>query len=103
MEKILKQMENDTVITNPKEPVKTFFRKIRYRIACVVDWIRKIIFRHHKENKTTRDWYLFILIFVVFRSIGKLSGAVIGGKLSKSSSSVQKFTAGGLIPLSMKF
>lgn len=42
--------------------------------------------------------YLFILIFVVFRSIGKFSGTIVGGKLSNSSSSVQKFTAGGLIP-----
>jgi len=30
MEKILKQQENDTVITNPKEPFKTFLRKIAY-------------------------------------------------------------------------
>lgn len=41
--------------------------------------------------------YLFILIFVVFRSIGKFSGTILGGKISKASLSVQKFTAGGLI------
>jgi len=42
--------------------------------------------------------YLFILIFIVFRSIGKFSGTIVGGKISKSSLSVQKFVAGGLIP-----
>jgi Kef-type K+ transport system membrane component KefB len=42
--------------------------------------------------------YLLILIFVLFRSIGKISGTIVGGKISKSSLSVQKFTAGGLIP-----
>ena len=42
--------------------------------------------------------YLTIFIFVVFRALGKLSGTFIGGKISKSSASVQKFTAGGLIP-----
>jgi len=42
--------------------------------------------------------YLFIIIFIVFRSIGKFSGTIVGGKISKSSLSVQKFTAGGLIP-----
>ena len=42
--------------------------------------------------------YQFILIFVVFRSIGKFSGTILGGKISKASLSVQKFTVGGLIP-----
>ena len=42
--------------------------------------------------------YFFIIIFIVFRSIGKFSGTILGGKISKSSLSVQKFTAGGLIP-----
>jgi hypothetical protein len=30
MEKILKEQENETVITNPKEPWKTFWRKVAY-------------------------------------------------------------------------
>ena len=42
--------------------------------------------------------YLFIIIFIVFRSIGKFSGTIVGGKISKSSLSVQKYTGGGLIP-----
>ena len=35
MEKILDQNENNTVITNPKEPGRTFLRKLAYRIACL--------------------------------------------------------------------
>jgi len=42
--------------------------------------------------------YLFIIIFVVFRSIGKFTGTMVGAKLSNSSLSVQKYTVGGLIP-----
>lgn len=42
--------------------------------------------------------YLLILIFIVFRAIGKFAGTVVGGKISNASSSVQKFTAGGLLP-----
>jgi len=42
--------------------------------------------------------WLFILLFVVFRSVGKFSGAFAGGKISGASPSVQKYTAGGLIP-----
>jgi hypothetical protein len=33
MEKILEKQENDTVITNPKEPVRTFFRKVRFTLS----------------------------------------------------------------------
>jgi len=31
MEKLLDQQERETVITDPKQPVRTFFRKLRYR------------------------------------------------------------------------
>ena len=46
MEKILKEMENDTIITNSKDPIKTFFRKIRYKLACMGDFIKRIFRRH---------------------------------------------------------
>ncbi len=39
-----------------------------------------------------------ILVFVLFRTIGKFSGTVIGGTLSNAGSAVRKYTAGGLIP-----
>jgi hypothetical protein len=38
MEKILEQQENDTVITNQKEPLKTLLRKIRYILS---GWIER--------------------------------------------------------------
>jgi hypothetical protein len=33
MDKILDKCEEDTPITNPDEPVRTFFRKLVYRLA----------------------------------------------------------------------
>lgn len=42
--------------------------------------------------------YIFILMFVLFRSAGKYCGTFLGGKITKASSSVQKYAAGGLIP-----
>ncbi len=39
MEKILDQQESDTIVTNPRQPVRTLFRKIRYLLAL---WIEKI-------------------------------------------------------------
>ncbi|UCF91038.1 MAG: hypothetical protein JSW39_22580 [Desulfobacterales bacterium] len=45
MQKILKQMEDDTIITNPKDPGKTFLRKIAYRRAYWADRLKKIFRR----------------------------------------------------------
>jgi Kef-type K+ transport system membrane component KefB len=42
--------------------------------------------------------YLFIFMFIIFRSAGKFCGTWLGGKISESSPSVQKYAAGGLIP-----
>jgi hypothetical protein len=42
MEKILDKQEEDTVITNPKQPVRTFFRKIHYLLAVWKEKLGKI-------------------------------------------------------------
>jgi len=42
MEKILDQQEMDTIITNPKEPVRTFFRKINYILSTWSDKLRRL-------------------------------------------------------------
>lgn len=52
----------------------------------------------HLNFSVLVDNYLTIFIFIIFRAIGKFSGTFIGGKVSKSPVSVQKFTGGGLIP-----
>ena len=39
-----------------------------------------------------------ILVFVLFRGIGKMGGSFLGGKISGASALVKKFTGGGLIP-----
>ncbi len=42
MEKILDQQEMDTIITNPKQPVRTFFRKIRYILSVWSDKLKRL-------------------------------------------------------------
>jgi hypothetical protein len=53
MEKILEQQEENTVITNPKEPARTLFRKIAYIYACWKDKLQRIFRRGHGEDRTT--------------------------------------------------
>lgn len=42
--------------------------------------------------------YILVLLFVVFRVIGKFSGTILGAFISKSSTAVKRYTASGLIP-----
>jgi hypothetical protein len=51
MEKILEQQEEETPITNPKEPIRTFFRKVAFRIAMWVDRVRRFFSRRPEENR----------------------------------------------------
>jgi Kef-type K+ transport system membrane component KefB len=52
----------------------------------------------HLDFSVLTSNYLLIVIFIIFRSAGKFSGTILGGKISKSSPAIQKFTAGGLLP-----
>jgi hypothetical protein len=42
MEKILEKQENDTIITNPKEPVRTFFRKVSFTLSRWAEAVRRL-------------------------------------------------------------
>ena len=44
------------------------------------------------------DYWMLVLAFVVFRSLGKISGTLLGAHVAGSSPLVKKYTAGGLIP-----
>lgn len=50
MDKILREQENATIITNPRDRVRTFLRKITYRLAVIADWTRRLITRRPDEN-----------------------------------------------------
>ncbi len=39
-----------------------------------------------------------VLVFILFRAIGKISGTMIGASISNAPQEVKKYTAGGLIP-----
>ncbi|MDR3567495.1 MAG: hypothetical protein P4L43_05640 [Syntrophobacteraceae bacterium] len=45
MEKILDKQQRDELISNPKEPVGTFFRKVRFTISKWSDQILKLFRR----------------------------------------------------------
>jgi len=81
---------------NPKSE-KIFNILERYTEELIFVLFFTISSMHLDLSVIASNW-LFILLFVIFRSSGKLVGTIVGGKLSKASPAVQKYTAGGLIP-----
>jgi len=51
MEKILEKQEDDTVITNPKEPVRTFFRKAGFILSRWADKAKRIFREPGSSNQ----------------------------------------------------
>ena len=52
----------------------------------------------HLNFSVLSTYLILMLFFVIFRAIGKVSGTMLGAHLSKSSATVKRYTAGGLIP-----
>ena len=52
----------------------------------------------HLNFSTLSGLYFFIFLFVLFRSIGKFTGTIIGASISRASIKVKRYTAFGLIP-----
>ena len=52
----------------------------------------------HLKFSVLSTYYALVLLFVIFRAMGKVSGTMVGASFSKSSPMVKKYVAGGLIP-----
>jgi NhaP-type Na+/H+ or K+/H+ antiporter len=52
----------------------------------------------HLNFSVLHKYFPFILLFVLFRSAGKVTGAIAGAYLAGSPKKVKKYTAAGLIP-----
>ncbi len=52
----------------------------------------------HLDLDAVKNAALLILVFVVFRAMGKTAGTMLGGKISHADKSVRKYTVGGLLP-----
>ncbi len=52
----------------------------------------------HLDFSVLSSYYVLVLLFFLFRTLGKVTGTMLGATISKSSPMVKKYTAGGLIP-----
>ncbi len=52
----------------------------------------------HLDFSVLSSYYVLVLLFFLLRTLGKVTGTMLGASISKSSPMVKKYTAGGLIP-----
>lgn len=52
MEKILQEQEDGEIITNPKEPVRTSYRKLTYKLGLWFDRLRRFFGRANEDQES---------------------------------------------------
>ena len=97
-DKLLSTMVMGIVVVNYNEKKEKIFGLLERYTEQLIYVFFFTTSAMHLDLSVLTAHFLTIVIFIVFRSIGKFSGALFGGKISKSSPAVQKYTAGGLIP-----
>jgi Kef-type K+ transport system membrane component KefB len=82
------------------------FNRLREKIFKILErYTEELIFvlfftisGMHLNFSVLSTSYMLILFFVIFRTIGKVSGSKLGSHLAKSPAKVKKYVSGGLIP-----
>lgn len=97
-DELLSTMTMGVVVVNYNIHKEQIFKILeRYTEELIFVLFFTISAMHLKLSVLAANYWV-IIIFVFFRAMGKFSGTVIGGKISKSHVNVQKFSAGGLVP-----
>lgn len=82
------------------------FNRLREKIFKILErYTEELIFvlfftisGMHLNFSVLSTSFILILFFVIFRTIGKVSGSKLGAHLAKSPKKVKKYVSGGLIP-----
>ncbi|HPQ45548.1 MAG TPA: cation:proton antiporter [Syntrophales bacterium] len=97
-DELLSTMTMGVVVVNYNAKKEKIFKILERYTEELIFVLFFTISAMHLDFSVMASNFLLIILFIVFRSLGKLSGTVVGGKIAKSPQSVQRYTAGGLIP-----
>jgi len=86
-----------TVVNTYRQRVRIFGVLERYTEQLIFVLFFTLSGMHLKFSALFAAWGL-VLLFVVMRALGKLSGTALGSLLGRAPSSVRKYAGGGLIP-----
>lgn len=97
-DELLSTMTMGIIVVNYNEKKEKIFKMLERYTEELIFILFFTISAMHLDFSVLAANFMFIIMFVIFRFLGKFTGTAVGGKLSKASPKVQKYAAGGLIP-----
>ena len=98
VDELLASMTMGAVIVNTCKQQNTIFRIIERYTEDLVFLIFFLFSGLILDVSTIPQASILIGLYVLFRTLGKFTGANIGARIAKADPAIQKYTAGGLIP-----
>jgi CBS domain-containing protein len=97
-DELLATMAMGCVVANFNPHQNEFFEMIEHYIEELIFVLFFTLSGMYFNFHSLSSSYIFIILFVLFRCAGKLSGARIGATLAKAPENVRRFTGLGLLP-----
>ncbi|MGA1845231.1 MAG: cation:proton antiporter [bacterium] len=98
LDELLATMTMGVMVVNFNPKRDTIFRVLERYTEQLIFILFFTLSGMHLNFLVLINNFLLILFFVLFRTIGKISGTMLGASLAKSPKAVKRYTAGGLIP-----
>ncbi len=98
LDELLATMTMGVMVTNFNILNKKIFKILERYTEELIFVVFFTLSGMHLEFSVLGKYYPLIFIFILFRALGKITGAMYGARISKASKKVQKYVAGGLIP-----
>ncbi|MFQ5951823.1 MAG: cation:proton antiporter [Candidatus Omnitrophota bacterium] len=98
MDELLSTMVLGCVVANSGKYGEKFFISIREYIEETIFVIFFVLAGAHLEIGVLKSCLWIVLVFVIFRTLGKVLGVYFGGLISGAKGNVKRYTAFGLIP-----
>jgi Kef-type K+ transport system membrane component KefB len=97
-DELLSTMTMGTIVVNFNPKREQIFQILERYTEQLIFILFFTLSGMHLNFSVLSTYLVLMIFFVIFRAAGKLSGTMVGASLSKSSDTVRKYTAGGLIP-----
>lgn len=98
LDELLSTMTLGCVVINFAKDKEKYFKAIRENLEELVFVVFFVIAGAQLQLSVLESSIWIVLVFVIFRVIGKIFGSFTGAVISKAQSQVKKYTAFGLIP-----
>jgi Kef-type K+ transport system membrane component KefB len=98
MDTLLASMTMGIVVVNKSVHQKRIFKIIERYTEDLIFLFFFLLSGLHLDIMSIPQATVLILIFVLLRIMGKFMGTMIGGEMVRADRSIQKYTAGGLLP-----